>query len=288
MLNISSLPEELQSKIKAAGLSAVLHGFSVTIGSPFDNTKTIKQLNPNLSYPHILRNIYHERGFFGFYKGFSSSVLQRGLKAMIRTPLMLSSKEAVQQIMPNSSSGIQSTAAGLLMGFADTALTNPLEVIKVKLMTQGQNSSLPKLLRELTLKDLGSGFTFNYAKTSLAWMNFFVVRDLSLLFNEQMTGNKKLSGFGLIMVSSCTSVSKLIITTPPDVIKSHLQQAHKDQHNANARAVIAHIHKQFGYQKLFSGMLPRAVHGFIATLIGNIGMEYYEHLSELKNKQRHP
>lgn len=285
MLNVSPLSDELQSKIKIAGLSSALHGFSVIIGAPFDNTKTIKQLNPTLSYPQIYKTIFQQDGLLGFYKGFSSSVAQRGLKAMIRTPLMLYSKEVTQHMMPNSSSSTQSAAAGLLMGLADTALTNPLEVIKVKLMTQKNTHTLSKLLKKLTLKDLGSGFTFNYAKTSLAWMNFFIVRDISLFVNEQLTGQKNLSGFGLIMASSCTSISKLIITTPPDVIKSHLQQAQKNQHNVNARAVIAHIHQQFGYQKFFSGMLPRSVHGFIATLIGNIGMEYYEHLVQ-KNTTR--
>lgn len=290
MINVFPLSDELELKIKIAGFSSALHGVSVSIGCPFDNTKTAKQLNPNLSYPHIFKTIYRRDGLLGFYKGFSSSVLQRGLKAAVRTPLMLYSKEAVQQVMPNSSSGMQSAAAGLLMGFADTALTNPLEVIKVKLMTQENSSSLSKLLKELSPKDLGRGFSFNYAKTSLAWMNFFIVRDLSLFANEQLTGNKNLSGFGLIIASSCASISKLIITTPPDVIKSHLQQAQKSQHNVNARAVIAHIHQQFGYQKLFSGMLPRAVHGFMATLIGNIAMEYYERLSEqaINTKQRHP
>lgn len=276
LITISVMNIHLSPEIQASILGVSLSGLSVALGMPFDNIKTRMQVLPGVRYREILTDMCKE-GFPEFYRGTTPFLFQRVLKAALRTPVMIGTIKLTES-MPESVLTKNFTNASIA-SFFDTFIVNPTEVIKVKIMTDQRKTPLLKLI---TFQDLKRGFGWTFLKTHLSWMNFYLMRDLSLYVNQQLTGETRLSPTALLINGILTSGTKIALTTPADVIKTNLQQAQQNQNNLNSRTVIKHILKNHGWKKLFTGMGPRGVHSLMSTIIGNYVLDFYDH-----SKKRH-
>lgn len=263
----------ISPEVKASALGAGLSGFSVIIGMPFDNVKTILQADPGATYRTILTKMYRE-GTGAFYKGTLPFLVQRIIKTGSRTPVMIISDKVTESM---ADSPFKKTVVNsFITTLFDTVVINPTELVKVRKMTEQKQVSLFKMVAGIAPREFTRGFWWTFAKTYLAWMNFFLMRDLSLAVNKQITGETRLSPIALVASGVATTATKLVFTTPADVIKTQLQKTEQNQHTVNSRAIIRHIVTEYGWTKLFRGLGPRAVHGFMATVIGNYVLDYYQ------------
>lgn len=275
-MNFQKLSPEMQSTL----LGSALSGFSVIIGMPFDNFKTRMQVNPALGYAEVMKDML-KGGRSEFYRGTTPFLFQRVMKAFLRTPVMIGTNKLTES-MPESGVLAKNFMNASISTFFDTLIVNPTEVVKIKKMTDQNKTPLLKLLKQITFQDLKRGFAWTFLKTHLAWMNFYVMRDLALYANKQLTGENRLSPTALLITGVLTAGTKLAITTPADLIKTHLQKAKQDQNSFDSSAVIKYILKEHGWTKFFKGMSARGVQSFMSTVIGNYVLDFYDH-----SKKRH-
>lgn len=267
-------PVETPSKVKTTLMSTSLATGSVLFGLPFDVAKTRKQINLKLPYRTLMWDMYQTGGISSFYKGLLPALSQRSFKAGMHTLGMIFSEESNDKKKINSLQKNLLNAVSLTL--IDTIIINPTDAIKIRLMTNDEKITTIEMLRRINLNiianDLRKGFGWTLSKTYIAWANFYLVTD----FYKQMTGEKELSSKGLLYSSIIGTATKLALTTPLDVVKTNLQGFTQNEMNTNGRAVIQHIVKNFGWSKLFAGVGPRAVHGFMAIFIGNFTRRYHE------------
>lgn len=99
----------------------------------------------------VAKMIYKESGILGFYRGYIPNTIRVVYKQLYRFPLMiylpnLNQGKLSQTQTKNFKAYVGKTFAGLALGLIDVFLVNPLERIKVWLMTNHTKSKLKVFL----------------------------------------------------------------------------------------------------------------------------------------------
>ncbi|CAF1083440.1 unnamed protein product [Rotaria sordida] len=135
-------------------------GVSRTIGGlplehPLDTIRTRWQANPTQSRNalQVTREIYMSKGFLGFYSGAIPNTTRRAVKQMYRWPMMLFFPNfyrdhvlstRIQQNYPR----LPKVLTGLSIANFEILVINPLERLKVWLMTSPTRLSLLEFFRQ--------------------------------------------------------------------------------------------------------------------------------------------
>ncbi|CAJ0930505.1 unnamed protein product, partial [Mesorhabditis belari] len=108
----------------------------------------IQASNGKLKLSSAIREIRQTNGFFGFYRGFTSTIVREIPFAFIEYPLWEAMKRSFHQKMDRHASPIEGAAFGSLAGLTAAALTTPLDVAKTRIMLN-RATYTPRILETL-------------------------------------------------------------------------------------------------------------------------------------------
>uniref|UniRef100_A0A0N5AWR2 S-adenosylmethionine mitochondrial carrier protein n=1 Tax=Syphacia muris TaxID=451379 RepID=A0A0N5AWR2_9BILA len=121
------------SLIDACG-ACVGETFACTVRVPTELIKQRAQAKHSANISHICRLIFKNEGFFGFYRGYLSTVSREIPFSLIEFPLWEAFKKLFSRYTNRECSPFESAACGSVAGSIAGAITTPLDVAKTRIM----------------------------------------------------------------------------------------------------------------------------------------------------------
>jgi len=146
---------------------------------PTENVKQKMQTGQYSSFSEGVKHIFSSRGLFGFYTGYTTTVLREVPFSFIQFPLYEAFKRKWSVAQGRQVDPWQGACCGSLAGGIAGALTTPLDVVKTRLMTSkveteaGMVGTLLKIYREEGLKKLFSGISARVSFICIGGFVFF-------------------------------------------------------------------------------------------------------------------
>ncbi|GAO48483.1 hypothetical protein G7K_2656-t1 [Saitoella complicata NRRL Y-17804] len=213
-----------------------------------------------------LKRIWHEEGVRGMYRGLGPTVL--GYLPTWAAYFTIYEKCKVWYGDRLESPWMSHIASALTAGASSTALTNPIWVVKTRLMTQSKHTpwhynSTPDAIRRM-YQDEGIRTFYRGLGPSLLGVTHVAVQfplyEQFKVWISQWQGNADgvEPGSGAILAAS--SISKIIasaVTYPHEIIRTRLQTQTKGDKSAKYRGVIQAVRKVYleeGWRSFYTGM----------------------------------
>ncbi len=273
--------------IEAAILGASRCNLGLLLEHPFETIKTQWQKKNKVnSVVGITNLIYKERGIGGFYKGLAPNLLKTSCKNLFRWPAMIYLPDYFKSLIQTSPfyfDSLPKVLTGLVISNVEVFGFNPLERIKVALMTEKMSLSTffskhqGNLINEL-FKGLGPSFW----KTNVSWMTFILSDHyLKRLWKEGFE-KKILSGFDLLAIPGLVGLASTLTAMPFDFLKTQAQlETEKIQQRSTMRALSDHFSKS-GIKMLYTGWNLRFSQTMINSAIAVHLLEKFE--TDYKNR----
>ncbi|ORX68963.1 mitochondrial carrier [Linderina pennispora] len=263
------------------GVGAIAGGIGATVVYPIDLVKTRMQnqraaVVGEMMYKNSIdcfKKVIRNEGILGLYRGLGPQLVGVAPEKAIK----LTMNDFVRSRMKNKDTGEITFAAELLAGAAaggsQVVFTNPLEIVKIRLQTQGEmlkdatglgakaTGTSPAVRRgAITIvKELGLMGLYKGASACL-------LRDVPFsaiyfpcyshlkkdLFHE---GERELSITDLLLAGAIAGMPAAYFTTPADVIKTRLQVEAKKGETVYTGLMDAarKIYKEEGFKAFFKG-----------------------------------
>jgi len=259
----------------------VMGGTAGIIGAcstyPLDLIKTTLQNNktPGLTFVGCFKNIYKSGGIFGFYRGLPAQLV--GIAP--EKALKLTVNDTLRALFTDKKTGeiglVYEGLAGGMAGFSQVIVTNPYELVKVRLQTQGpgEKKSGFTILRELKLRGLFTGAGACLLRDVPFSVIYFTLYGRFKKAVKDEHG--KVSPFALFMCGITAGAIASSGVTPADVIKTRLQVKSSTHQYKGIVDCFSRILKEEGPRALFKGIIPRML--IISPLFG-ITLATYEAL----------
>jgi hypothetical protein len=271
-LNNASAVNTPPSKGKAAltFLVAPLSGIiEVTTGHPLDTLKTkIQELSlkekPS-SIRHAVGDIYNAKGFLGFYGGYTPRVIgimpmrlvywgtMRTMNEYVASPACAALPSPVKMLLP-----------GVVTGSVQTLVDNPIEVLKIRMMTGASGTAI---------NTLSKGF----APTTIRNIVFAV--PVALTVTNFGKDNAFLAGATGGLIGS-------VLSQPLDVIKTEMQRFQAGEGGVTKKSmvqVIREINAQPGGTAR-SFMAGVSMRGALSVVNMGVGYLAYDHIYSFVSK----
>lgn len=258
------------SIIIASSLSGIIE---VIISHPLDRIKTEMQINTlnKLNQTNkinsfnksdiitIIKKIYHDNKIKGFYIGMIPRLI--GIIPMrlmywssmtLCTNYIINNKNyldvKLNKYMSNNLSNILiNLIPGLLTGIAQSIIDNPIEVMKIKLMTKTNN---------IKINNLYQGFGYLLGRN--------ILFAIPVAYSVKTYGKEN-----PFLAGSVGGLIGSIISHPFDVIKTERQRHNKNHINSTLKKLIIE-----NPSKLFTGLSMRCSLSFINMGIGFVVFNY--------------
>ncbi|XP_048504206.1 uncharacterized protein LOC104908964 isoform X2 [Beta vulgaris subsp. vulgaris] len=213
------------------GTSGISVATATTITHPLDVLKVrlqmqfIGQRGPLTGMGHIFTQILKREGLSGLYLGLTPALTRSVLYGGLRLGLYEPSKYVCEMAF-GSTNILLKIVAGGLAGSVATALTNPTEVLKVRLqMNSGTNRGAIRQMRRIASEEgitaLWKGVGPAMARAASLTASQLATYDESKRALTRCTSLKE--GFSLhLMSSTIAGVTSTLVTAPMDMIKTRL------------------------------------------------------------------
>ena len=295
---LSDLPEQPKMKLYQ---SMLLGGASATVGAttvfPIDKIKTRMQSSPSGTSQSIvgtLREIVKKEGPLKLYRGLQAQLVgitpEKAVKltvndllrkAMIKRHQLESGETAVQL------SVFEEMLAGMGTGMVQVIITNPIELIKIRLQMQGANQieSPFTVIKNLGFRGLYTGITATILRDvpfNILYFSSYQYFKQVLISHEKEKLDKNdiqevnLNAFQLLLASCVAGSIAAGLDTPADGIKTRLQNG-QGKYDGIVDCV-KQVYAKDGIRGLFRGLPARIL--IISPLFG-ITMMCYEMLQRL-------
>ncbi len=273
--------------LKAQGYSRGLVFVSSLIGQPFERVKVYQQTKIKKPSISVYTEIYKKSSIEFYYRGFYATLFrQMAVKPTIRVPLTTSMPSFLQAniFSPNQISPIFSVALKALASVSiDVVIINPLEVVKTVQMSSDKRLSLVEAINLIKnnrgYRGFYAGSWSSVTKGFPAWFNLFASYELTNWFKK----DKKQAVSLLETVGSAVILSAPVtfLTTPPDVIKSHIQaESLRGKSHQNMWQTSQVLFKERGASVFWRGFLERLVQKSANLTVGLLVMRYFHSLIE--------
>jgi len=289
---------EKTCRLTAAG--AGMSTFNVVVGHPFDTIKTISQ-KENIDFVQAAKKVYGTKGLLRgikhSYDGLEPNLTRQIINTTWRVPLtsygtkIFAEAFNMKDEKGNPTNSANVATAFLFTGPVDTLLSSGLEVAKITKQTKGSYSSLyenfkqqgstPKAFCQTYMK----GITPMYVKSGIGYSALFGMNKMAKDISEHYSGNDSTPPYWTVPVAAAaTSVVKVGLTNPIDVVKTHKQSGGF----ADGLSTIATAKKLFqeqGLKAFFRGVQPRLLHGFMTANSGLLIMRLSEEADKILPEQ---
>lgn len=269
--------EEQPSLFNAAvsfSIGAAASAIGATAVYPIDLVKTRLQNQRTLlgkrgmSMWGCFTSVLRYEGPLGLYKGLVPQLVGQVPEKAIRLFIV----DRVRNLSPTDGVSYPiEVLAGLAAGANQVLITNPAEIIKVRMQVQGHELAKKKaegatvqpkralsMLRELGFAGMYKGASACFLRDvpfsgiyfgSYAWMK-----------EELRTGNEPLHSIELFFCASAAGVAAASLTTPADVLKTRMQvEAKKGEGYSSLRDCYRKVVTTEGYRALWKGVIPRVL-----------------------------
>lgn len=296
-LNDGNFWHGLGKSIYNFGLGGIAGALGATAVYPIDLVKTRMQNQRSkvvgeLLYKNSLdcvQKVFKNEGFVGFYRGLPPQLIgvapEKAIKLTINDLIRANVKDPV-----TGEIGLGwELFAGGTAGGCQVAVTNPLEIVKIRLQMQGEMARVSgnppigamHIIRQLGLVGLYKGAAACLCRDiPFSAIYFTAYSHLKKdTFGEGLNG-KKLSFVETLSAAAIAGMPAAYLTTPADVVKTRLQtEARKGEtHYRGLMHCFRTILKEEGPQALFKGGPARILRSspqFGVTLVS------YEFLQKL-------
>lgn len=264
------------------GLSGVI-GLSTVF--PIDLIKTRLQLlsaasgsssTTNIGISSVCRDVYTRHGISGFYRGLIPTALmvapEKAIKLGVNDYLrdVFCNFDRTKETIP------QQVTAGALTGIVQVAVTNPMEIIKIRL--QMSNGLTPFMaVRELGFRGLYTGSAVTMMRDvpyNIIFFLTYIQLKRALTSSDGEVSRQRILGSGV-----AAGMVAAFVGTPMDVVKSRIQMRNSPYTNG-ALDCARRLYAEAGGSTsiFFRGAVPRmAVQGplyGIALLLFELQSQY--------------
>jgi solute carrier family 25 2-oxodicarboxylate transporter 21 len=236
----------------AGALSGLIE---VSVSHPFDRMKTKCQesmlQHKSISLKHAFNEMYKEKSF---YKGFVPRILGIVPMRLVYWGSLITMNDFTKDTNKLSKYIIP----GLVAGSVQTLVDNPIEVMKIKLMTSTNNINI----NDINYKLLYKGFNACLARNILFAIPVGICTRLCIFDNSFLAG-----ATGGIIGS--------IISHPLDVLKTEMQR--HGSKSTSYYTIIKDIRKAYPtnyISKLWAGVSMRAMLGCVNMGIGFLAFDH--------------
>uniref|UniRef100_A0A1D1YL91 Mitochondrial substrate carrier family protein ucpB n=1 Tax=Anthurium amnicola TaxID=1678845 RepID=A0A1D1YL91_9ARAE len=191
--------------------------------------------------------------YLGFAPALARSVLYGGLRLGLYEPC-----KYVCDIMFGSTNILVKIASGAFSGAIATALTNPVEVLKVRLQMnsgRGPIKEVHTIIQEEGIKALWKGVGPAMARAGALTASQLATYDESKQALIRWTSLEE--GFHLHLISSCIAGTMgTVVTAPVDMIKTRLmlqQESHGPKYYRNGFHCAYQVMHTEGFRALYKG-----------------------------------
>lgn len=251
---------------------------SLTLEHPFDVLKTRSHVaNRKVSFFTISSEIMLQKGYRGFYAGFSVNAFRVAVKNIYRWPL-ITHLPLLFRRFTNDEMHIR-LYTGLTIANIEVFILNPLERTKVFMISSISSVKVKQVCCTLHFSDYFTGIQTYFLKQNLSWISFLT---LNKFFVDRLGKNYKEWTLRDVMhVSVPMGLINTTLTMPLDFVKS-IQQ--KDLGKAKGISeVMANTVKEQGASALFRGSHYRLIQYNIQSFFGTYLLSYLEE----QVKERH-
>lgn len=298
---------------KLTALSGALAGFiSGILVCPLDVTKTRLQAqglqsSENLYYKGVvgtMSTIVRDEGVRGLYKGLVPIILGYFPTWTIYFSVYEYSKEFYPEMFPRWDF-VSNSCSAITAGAASTILTNPIWVIKTRLMLQtnlGENithykgtlDAFIKIPQQEGIRALYTGLVPSLLGLFHVAIHFPIYEKLkvrfhcySVIINEKGEKETSINIKNLSMASSVSKMMASLITYPHEILRTRMQL----KSNLPARIqrklipMIRTTYRNEGFKAFYSGFTANLLRTVPASAITLVSFEYFrDHFTKLLNQ----
>eukprot|EP01103_Thecamoeba_quadrilineata_P000398 TRINITY_DN10338_c0_g1_i1.p1 TRINITY_DN10338_c0_g1~~TRINITY_DN10338_c0_g1_i1.p1 ORF type:complete len:587 (-),score=82.74 TRINITY_DN10338_c0_g1_i1:17-1777(-) len=268
----TSAKPQLSGVVQMFLVSASASAIGATSVYPLDLVKTRLQNQQKLSagtgvsttvYKNswdCLKNVINKEGLHGLYRGLNVNLIGQVPEKAIRLVVVDTVRGLFEKRVNNAPNFVAELVAGLAAGTGQVIITNPMEIIKVRLQVAGQKLGVPSpstltIAGEVGLRGMYKGASACFARDiPFSGIYFPVYAFLKDSFKDKF--NSFTTYFAAATVAGMAAAG---LTTPADVVKTRLQVA-PTPGVAPYRGLLStfiRIFNEEGFSALWKGLGPR-------------------------------
>ncbi len=268
------------AEIAAMGAGRALIG--LPLEHPFDTMKTRWQAHPETpSFLKVSQDIIAKKGYRGFYSGFVPNAVRAASKQVYRYPMMILFPPMYESLLPDDETHkrkyLRKIATGLTIANAEVFVINPLERLKVWLMTKENKGTLREFFRQNSGKvgsELLRGVSATFPKQNVSWVSFLWADEWCKTQVKAYVGREELSNTELLASGGAVGIINTAATLPFDNIKTRMQMVGAQE--AGFFNTLGDVVRKSGIKGLYAGWQPRVVQYMVQAMLTVSMLDYLE------------
>ena len=280
------------SYLQASAAGAARGIFGLPFEHPFDRVKTGMQANPKLGEITITRGIFQKNGWRGFYTGIIPNGTRAAIKQAYRMPMMTVLPPIISWKLPDATSGKVKTLCGITIANFEVGVINPLERLKVHLMTAPPKEQSIKHFfglhqrRGILLETLYRGTQATWIRQNVSWVSFLVADDYfkNIERAKQQPNEKTLPFPSLLKVAFEVGLVNTVANMPFDTAKTRIQAHASSFKHPNVFSVIRTIFQESGVHGLYAGWRIRMTQYMVQSVFTVTILEHLEQSIKVASK----
>ncbi|SJM86349.1 related to Mitochondrial nicotinamide adenine dinucleotide transporter 1 [Zygosaccharomyces bailii] len=237
-----------------------------------------------------LATIHRDEGVRGLYKGLTAIVLGYFPTWMIYFSVYESCKDFYPKLLPGWDF-LGHSCSAISAGAVSTICTNPIWVLKTRLMLQTHVSAHPthykgtwdafnKILQQEGFKSLYAGLVPSLLGLLHVAIHFPIYEKLKVTFkccdNGELRSERTLHLGRLIMASCCSKMCASLVTYPHEILRTRMQLKSNLPNNVQKRLIplIKTTYNREGFRAFYSGFATNLARTVPASAITLVSFEY--------------
>ncbi|CCF60238.1 hypothetical protein KAFR_0J01740 [Kazachstania africana CBS 2517] len=253
----------LEKEVISGISSAFITSFVV---HPLDLVKLRLQLlpvqkpTPRLNtYRYVLRSLFKDnKGISALYRGLGINLIGNSVAWGLYFGFYRFSKDFLKQNTNFNNDSLIYLTSGTMSGLITSLLTNPIWVIKTRMMATNRSqaisnrtilSSVKSIIKNESYKSFSKGLLPSLLSVSQGGIYFMVYDTIKKKYGLE----NDFKNYQIILTSSCSKMVSVSIVYPLQVIKSNLQSPQGRNFHSSMK-LMAQIYNLNGLHGLYSGL----------------------------------
>jgi solute carrier family 25 folate transporter 32 len=259
------------SALSGAGAGAL----TTTVCSPLDVVKTRMQVQDAIVKAHqrapsgfvpFLMGIYREEGVRGWFRGYQSAMLTVPLFWGVYFPCYRAAKQFLLPRCEERHKPLAHMGAAVLGGFITDVATNPLWVVRTRLVSQhlhvkysgeapqytGTFQTMRLVVAQEGFRGLYKGITASFLGLSHVAVQFPLYEALKAVFADG--GDGSASSTGVLVASTTSKLVASTLTYPHEVVRAQMQDQRSKNGSGSLLGALRQILRGEGLSGMYRGL----------------------------------